>query len=250
MPFAIDELFLWLVLVGFLAQMIDGALGMAYGVVSTSAMLALGIPPALASANVHTAEIFTTAASGTSHAIARNVDWSIFWRLALFGSIGAIIGAVFLSHADVSFIRPFIAAYLLLMGVIVIWKALRPPKTTPEIRKVGILGFCGGIADAIGGGGWGPVVTSNLIARGGEARKMVGTVNIAEFVVTVSASAAFLVALGPNFGKAALALLIGGLAAAPLAAWTASRVPRKALTLIVGAAICLVSAYNLWRAFT
>lgn len=249
MPFAIDELFLWLVLVGFLAQMIDGALGMAYGVVSTSAMLALGIPPAIASANVHTAEIFTTAASGTSHAIARNVDWGIFWRLALFGSIGAVIGAVFLSHADVSFIRPFIAAYLLLMGAIVIWKALRPPKTTPEIRKVGILGFCGGIADAIGGGGWGPVVTSNLIARGGEARKMVGTVNIAEFIVTVSASAAFLVALGPNFGKAAVALLIGGLAAAPLAAWTASRVPRKALTLIVGAAICLVSAYNLWRAF-
>lgn len=250
MPFAIDEPFLWLVLVGFLAQMIDGALGMAYGVVSTSAMLALGIPPAIASANVHTAEIFTTAASGTSHAIARNVDWSIFWRLALFGSIGAVIGAVFLSHADTSFIRPFIAAYLLLMGVIVIWKALRPPNVPPQIRKVGILGFCGGIADAIGGGGWGPVVTSNLIARGGEARKMVGTVNIAEFIVTVSASAAFLVALGPNFGKAALALLIGGLAAAPIAAWTASRVPRKTLTLIVGAAICLVSAYNLWRAFS
>lgn len=250
MPFAIDELFLWLVLVGFLAQMIDGALGMAYGVVSTSAMLALGIPPAIASANVHTAKIFTTAASGTSHAIARNVDWSIFWRLALFGSIGAVIGAVFLSHADTSFIRPFIAAYLLLMGVIVIWKALRPPNVPPQIRKVGILGFCGGIADAIGGGGWGPVVTSNLIARGGEARKMVGTVNIAEFIVTVSASAAFLVALGPNFGKAAVALLIGGLAAAPLAAWTARRVPRKALTLIVGAAICLVSAYNLWRAFS
>lgn len=250
MPFAIDELFLWLVLVGFLAQMIDGALGMAYGVVSTSAMLALGIPPAIASANVHTAEIFTTAASGTSHAIARNVDWSIFWRLALFGSIGAVIGAVFLGHADTSFIRPFIAAYLLLMGVIVIWKALRPPNVPPQISKVGILGFCGGIADAIGGGGWGPVVTSNLIARGGEARKMVGTVNIAEFIVTVSASAAFLVALGPNFGKAAVALLIGGLAAAPLAAWTARRVPRKALTLIVGAAICLVSAYNLWRAFS
>lgn len=250
MPFAIDELFLWLVLVGFLAQMIDGALGMAYGVVSTSAMLALGIPPAIASANVHTAEIFTTAASGTSHAIARNVDWSIFWRLALFGSIGAVIGAAFLSHADTSFIRPFIAAYLLLMGLIVIWKALRPPSAPPQIRKVGLLGFCGGIADAIGGGGWGPVVTSNLIARGGEARKMVGAVNIAEFVVTVSASAAFLVALGPNFGKAALALLIGGLAAAPIAAWTASRVPRKALTLIVGAAICLVSVYNLWRAFS
>lgn len=248
MPLAVDELFLWLVLIGFLAQLVDGALGMAYGVISTSAMLALGVPPALASANVHLAEVFTTAASGTSHAIARNVDWSMFWRLALFGSIGAILGAFAISHADTKFIRPFIAAYLLLMGAIVIWKGLRPRLVKPKLGRVGILGFLGGVADAIGGGGWGPVVTSNLIARGGEPSRMVGTVNIAEFVVTVAASAAFLVALGPNFGKPALALLIGGVAAAPIAAWSARRVPRQLLTVIVGVAICLVSAYNIWRA--
>ncbi|MBI1253897.1 MAG: TSUP family transporter [Hyphomonas sp.] len=247
-PFVIDELFLWLILVGFLAQMVDGALGMAYGVISTSAMLLMGIPPALASANVHAAEVFTTAASGTSHAIARNVDWNVFWRLALFGSAGAVIGAFLISHADTSFIRPFIAAYLLLMGVIVIWKGLRPRGSAPKIGRVRILGFAGGMADAIGGGGWGPVVTSNLIARGGEPSRMVGTVNLAEFVVTVSASLAFLVALGPTFGKAALALLIGGVVAAPIAAWAARRVPRQTLTVIVGVAICLVSAYNLWRA--
>lgn len=250
MPFVVDELFLWLVLVGFLAQLVDGALGMAYGVISTSAMLALGLPPALASANVHAAEVFTTAASGTSHAIARNVDWNMFWRLALFGSAGAVIGAFLISHADTDMIRPFIAAYLLMMGAIVIWKGLRPRGSAPKIGRVRILGFAGGMADAIGGGGWGPVVTSNLIARGGEPSRMVGTVNIAEFVVTLAASGAFLLALGPNFGKAALALLIGGLAAAPIAAWAARRLPRQIFTVIVGVAICLVSAYNLWRALS
>jgi len=113
---------------------------------------------------------------------------------------------------------------------------------------VRILGFAGGMADAIGGGGWGPVVTSNLIARGGEPGRMVGTVSLAEFAVTVSASLAFLIAPVPTFGKAALALLIGVVVAAPIAAWAARRVPRRTLTVIVGVAICLVSAYNLWRA--
>lgn len=252
MPFVIDELFLWLVLVGFLAQLVDGALGMAYGVISTSAMLAMGIPPSLASANVHAAEVFTTAASGTSHALARNVDWNVFWRLALFGSAGAIIGAFAISYADkfmdTKMVRPVIAGYLLLMGIIVIWKGLRPKGSEPKIGRVRVLGFAGGLADAIGGGGWGPVVTSNLIARGGEPSRMVGTVNIAEFVVTLAASGAFLLALGPTFGKAALALLIGGVLAAPIAAWAARRIPRQIFTVIVGILICLVSVYNIWRA--
>jgi uncharacterized membrane protein YfcA len=176
----------------------------------------------------------------------------VFWRLALFGSAGAIIGAFVISYADKYFdtkmVRPVIATYLLVMGLIVIWKGLRPHGSPPKIGRVRILGFAGGMADAIGGGGWGPVVTSNLIARGGEPSRMVGTVNIAEFVVTVAASIAFLIALGPNFGKAALALLIGGVVAAPIAAWAARRVPRQILTVIVGIVICLVSVYNIWRA--
>lgn len=245
-----DEIFVWFIVIGFLAQLVDGALGMAYGVISTSAMLFLGIPPAIASANVHAAEVFTTAASGTSHAIAGNVDWHIFWRLAVFGSVGAVIGAFLISLADTDFIRPFIAAYLLLMGAIVIWKGLRPNGSPPKIGRVRILGFAGGMADAIGGGGWGPVVTSNLIARGGEPGRMVGTVNLAEFFVTVAATLAFLIALGPTFGKAALGLLIGGIVAAPIAAWAARRLPRQIFTVIVGVAICLVSAYNLWRALS
>jgi uncharacterized protein len=247
-----DELFLWLVLIGFLAQLVDGALGMAYGVISTTAMLAMGIPPSLASANVHVAEVFTTAASGASHAIARNVDWNVFWRLALFGSAGAIIGAFLISHADrvmdTKMVRPVIAGYLLLMGIIVIWKGLRATGSQPKIGRVRILGFAGGMADAIGGGGWGPVVTSNLIARGGEPSRMVGTVNLAEFVVTLAASGAFFLALGPVFGKYALALLIGGVVAAPIAAWAARRIPRQIFTVIVGILICLVSIYNIWRA--
>lgn len=244
----VDDVFVWFIVIGFVAQLVDGALGMAFGVISTSAMLALGMPPALASANVHAAEVFTTAASGASHTIARNIDWSVFWRLALSGCAGAILGAFAISLADTDMMRPFIATYLLLMGVIVIWKGLRPKGSPPKIGRVRILGFAGGMADAIGGGGWGPVVASNLIARGGDPGRMVGTVNLAEFFVALAASGAFLFALGPVFGKVALGLVIGGVVAAPIAAWAARRLPRQILTVIVGVAICLVSAYTLWRA--
>lgn len=237
--------FVLFIVVGFVAQLIDGALGMAYGIAATTALVAAGMPPALASANVHAAEVFTTAASGASHAAARNVDWRIFWRLALAGAVGGAIGAFILSNLDTSFARPFISLYLMLMGVIVIRKAIRPAKPLREIKKVGALGFFGGLCDAVGGGGWGPVVASNLIARGAAPLKVVGTVNIAEFFVTASISAAFLVALGPTFGVAALGLIIGGVIAAPIAAFGARRLPRKTLMILVGAAICMVSAYNL-----
>lgn len=243
-----DEVFVWFIIIGFVAQFVDGALGMAFGVISSSAMIALGMPPALASANVHAAEVFTTAASGISHAAAKNVDWQVFWRLAIFGAVGGASGAVLVSLVDTDFIRPFVAAYLFSMGLIVIWKGLRPIGSPPKIGRVRILGLVGGAADAIGGGGWGPVVASNLIARGGDAARMVGTVNLAEFFVTIAVSGAFLLALGPNFGTAALGLLIGGVIAAPIAAWAARRVPRKSLTVVVGLAICSVSAYNLGRA--
>ncbi len=242
-----DDLFLWFIVIGFVAQLVDGALGMAYGVISTSAMIALGVPPAFASANVHAAEVFTTAASGVSHSVAKNVDWAVFWRLALFGAAGGAAGAFLVSLADTDLMRPAIAAYLFAMGGIVIWKGLRPRGSTPKLGRVRLLGLFGGMADAIGGGGWGPVVASNLIARGGDPGKMVGTVNLAEFFVTLAVSGAFLLALGPTFGKAALGLLIGGVAAAPIAAWAARRIPRKLFTVIVGVVICAVSLYNLCR---
>lgn len=245
---SLDEVFLLFILIGFFAQLIDGALGMAYGVASTTALMVLGMPPALASANVHAAEVFTTAASGASHAIARNVDWRLFFRLAIAGAIGGSIGALLISHISLDFIRPVIAAYLFVMGLIVIRRAFPPPPKAKPITRVGILGFFGGMADAIGGGGWGPVVASNLIARGGAPATMVGTVNIAEFVVTLATSIAFFTALGPSFGKAALGLVIGGVIAAPIAAFGARRMPKRALTGIVGLLICVLSAYNIWRA--
>jgi uncharacterized membrane protein YfcA len=243
----LDELFLWFILIGFLAQMVDGALGMAYGVISSTFLIAIGVPPAIASANVHTAEVFTTAISGISHAIARNIDWSIFLPLALFGSLGGIVGAFIISHVHTDAARPIIAAYLFIMGLIVICKALQTKISPPKLGRVRVLGLVGGMVDAIGGGGWGPVVTSNLISRGGSPAKMVGTVNLAEFFVTLAVSIAFLFALGPTFGKAALGLLVGGVVAAPIAAWASRKVPRKLFMLIVGGLICVLSAYNIYR---
>ncbi len=241
----IDDAFFWFVLIGFFAQLIDGTLGMAYGLFSTTALVAVGMPPAVASANVHVAELFTTAASGASHAKVRNVDWGLFRRLAVAGALGALLGALLISFIHLDAARPLIAVYLFLMGVIVIRKAFIPPRAHKPVGKVRLLGFVGGFVDAAGGGGWGPVVVSNLIARGGAPNKMIGTVNLSEFVVTLAASLAFLAALGPSFGKAALGLLIGGLVAAPIAAMLVKRAPRRALLVLVGAAICLTSLWSL-----
>lgn len=245
-----QEILLWCVAIGFAAQLVDGALGMAYGVVSTTALLAFGVPPAVASATVHSAELFTTAASGTSHAIARNVDWKLFRRLAPAGMIGGAIGALVLSKVDLDWMKTVIAAYLLGMGVIVLRRAFveRPHREMPH--RVGWLGFAGGFADAVGGGGWGPVVSSNLIARGGESIRVVGTVNITEFLITMAISATFIATIGLHFGAMALGLIIGGVVAAPIAAFGARKLPRKTLTALVGLAIIAVSTYNLWRYLT
>lgn len=240
---AVDPFFVF-ILIGFVAQLIDGALGMAYGVASTSALIAVGMPPAIASANVHAAEVFTTGASGLSHAAAKNVDWKLFRRLAIAGAVGGVLGALTISRLDVDAARPLIAAYLFLMGLVVMRKAFSTAEQNRTIDKVRALGFFGGYCDAVGGGGWGPVVTSNLIARGAAPVKVVGTVNLAEFVVTVAISAAFVASLDASFGKAAAGLIVGGVAAAPIAAFGARKLPRKTLTAFVGAAICVVSAYN------
>lgn len=243
-----DASFPFFVLIGFVAQLIDGALGMAYGVASTSALLFLGMPPALASANVHAAEVFTTAASGVSHAVARNVDWRLFLRLALAGAAGGVVGAASISFIDMAAARPFILIYLFVMGVVVIRRALEAQRPEKKIERVVLLGAVGGFCDAVGGGGWGPVVTSNLLARGAAPAKVVGTVNLAEFFVTAAVTVTFIASLGPNFGKAALGLVIGGVFAASIAAFGAKRLPRRTLTALVGAVICGVSAYGLWSA--
>jgi hypothetical protein len=176
-----DEILLY-VIIGFVAQMIDGAIGMAYGVTASSVLLSAGVPPATASACVHAAETFTTGASGLAHWKLGNVDRKLLWRLAVPGMIGGAIGAYALSEFDGDTLKPFISAYLLLLGVVIIWKALvRRPLESPQPRSVAPLGFAGGLLDAMGGGGWGPIVTSSLLGQGATPRYAIGSVNLAEF---------------------------------------------------------------------
>jgi uncharacterized membrane protein YfcA len=237
--------------VGFAAQLVDGALGMAFGVISTTLFVSLGVPPAAASAGVHTVECFTTGVSGISHIIHRNVDWKLLLRLALPGVAGAILGAYVLSNLDASTVKPFVLAYLASIGLYLIWRGLRYPPTHKPPRVVEPLGFAGGFLDAAGGGGWGPVVTGNLLVQGAEPRLTIGTVNSAEFLVTVSASATFILALGwQAFSLATLGLLIGGVLAAPIAAAVARRTRAKVLLVLVGIVLTMTSAYGVVRALS
>ena len=193
----VDQSWLLFFFVGLLAQLIDGALGMAFGVTATTVMLSFGIAPAQASAMVHIAEIFTTAASGASHWWHRNVDWSIVRRIAIPGTIGGILGATLLSNVDGKVIAPFVTVYLALMGVLILARAIRKfTAVVPTQRGMLVVGFSGGVLDAVGGGGWGPIVTSTLVGAGHVPRYVVGSVNLTEFFVTFAASATFIVTLG------------------------------------------------------
>ncbi len=222
--------------VGFVAQMIDGALGMAYGVSSTTFLLSLGVSPALASASVHTAEIVTSGISGFSHFKFGNVNKSLFKRLVIPGVIGGAIGAYILSSLDVPWLKPVVAFYLLAMGVIIIIKAFThvQKKEENEIKGVVPLAVVGGFFDAIGGGGWGPIVTSTLMARGNHPRETIGTVNLAEFFVCIAEVALFILTLTFGLWEAVIGLIIGGAIAAPLAALITSKLPHKPLMIIVG----------------
>lgn len=240
------------ILVGFVAQLIDGALGMAFGVISSTLLISVGVPPAAASAGVHTVESFTTAASGISHAVHRNIDWHLFSRLVIPGMIGGAIGAyglAMLTKADAEFVKPFVLGYLTLIGFYLLWRALGHKDEVRDPRVIAPLGLVGGFLDAAGGGGWGPVVTSNLLVQGGDPRKVIGTVNTAEFFLAVTVSLTFLFSLGLEaFTRATVGLLIGGVLAAPLGAMVAKRVRAKSLLLLVSAVLILTSLYGLYRA--
>lgn len=234
--------------VGFAAQMVDGALGMAFGVISTTMLLGLGVPPAAASAGVHTVETFTTGVSGASHILHRNVDWRLFARLAVPGVIGGVLGAYVLTQIDAGVAKPFVLAYLGTIGLYLLWRGFRYPPTHHAPRFVEPLGLAGGFLDAAGGGGWGPVVTGNLLVQGAEPRRTIGTVNAAEFLLTLTISATFIAALGwEAFTIATLGLLIGGVAAAPLGAIVAKRAPAKALLMLVGVLLTLTSLYGVYK---
>ena len=226
------------ILVGFIAQMIDGALGMAYGVSSNTFLLSIGVPPAAASASVHLAEVFTTGISGFSHWKLGNIDWKLVKRLLLPGVIGGVAGAYLLTSIDGDAIKPYISAYLLIMGVVILVKAVRyqaKAHNGVHTAKVSVLGLIGGFFDAIGGGGWGPIVTTTLVARGKDARLTIGSVNLSEFFVTFAESVTFVLTLSfLGYWQIILGLLLGGVVAAPIAAVLAKRLPTKTLMFIVG----------------
>jgi uncharacterized membrane protein YfcA len=232
--------------VGFAAQLVDGALGMAFGIISSTFLISLGVPPASASASVHAVESITTAASGTSHILHRNVDWRLLARLVVPGVAGAILGAFVLTRIHVSLARPLVTAYLLLMGIYLLWRGFAGSHKTRTPRVIEPLGAIGGFLDAAGGGGWGPVVTSNLLVQGGDPRKVIGTVNTAEFVITLSISGTFLIALGAQaFANAGIGLLAGGVIAAPLGAWATKRISAPTLLILVGVVLSATSCFGL-----
>ncbi len=239
------------ILIGFAAQIVDGALGMAYGVISSTLLVSvLGVPPAQASAGVHLAEIFTTGASGLSHAFLKNIDWRLFLRLVIPGVVGGLTGVWLLSQVDVAQARPAVMAYLATIGLLLLYRAWRFPTPKFDNPKIVVpLGLVGGFLDASGGGGWGPVVTSNLLLQGSDTRKTVGTVNAVEFVLTSVISAGFFVSLGAvAFTLATAGLLIGGVLAAPVAAFAARHVQPRLLLGLVGAVLTATSAFSIWKA--
>lgn len=238
------------ILVGFAAQIVDGALGMAFGVISSTLLVAvLGVPPATASAGVHLVECFTTGVSGISHVAHRNVDWKLFWRLLIPGVAGGVVGAYLLTSIHAEIARPFVMAYLAAIGIYLLWRGLHYPPRAAEPKVIAPLGLAGGFLDAAGGGGWGPVVTSNLLVQGAQPRTTIGTVNSVEFFLTVSVSITFIVALGfEAFTTAVVGLLIGGVVAAPFGAVIAKRVPAKALLVMVGVVLTATSLFSIYRA--
>lgn len=235
--------FVLFVAVGFAAQLIDGAIGMAYGLASTSVLLGLGYPPVTASASVHAAEVFTTGASALSHWRFGNVRWRMVARLAIPGALGGLVGALLLSSVDGGTIRPFVAAYLAAMGIWIVWKAAsRKPREPAEPKMLPALGLVGGFLDSIGGGGWGAIVTSSIIGQGAVARTAIGSTNASEFLVTVAISGTFLLTVGLELWPIILGMIVGGIIAAPLAALVVKHMPDRPMMLMVGVLIAVLAA--------
>lgn len=237
------------VLVGFGAQLLDGALGMAFGTISSTLLIALGVPPAAASAGVHAVETVTTGVSGLSHAIYRNIDWSLFRRLVIPGVVGGVLGAYVLTNVPAEVAKPFVLSYLMGIGGILFWRGFFALPKARQPWLVAPLGLTGGFLDAAGGGGWGPIVTGNLLIQGSNPLKTIGTVNSSQFFLAAATSAAFVTQLGWQvLTNATLGLLIGGVLAAPFGPMLAKRIPGKALLVLVGTVLMATSGYGIWRA--
>ncbi len=237
------------VALGFAAQLVDGALGMAYGLICTSALLATGAPPALASASVHAAEVVTTGLAGGSHLWHRNVDWRLFRRLAPAGVAGGALGAYVLTELPAEVVRPLVTAYLLGITALIAWRLFTGRAARP-VRALGVapVGAGGGFLDAVGGGGWGSLVTSTLVARGECPRHAIGSAGLAEFLVTAAISGTFLATLDlAAYGRVVLGLIIGGALAAPFAGWFSRVMPPRALMGAVAVVVGGLGVHGLVR---
>ncbi len=242
------EMFLWFLLVGFVAQSIDGALGMAYGISSNSILLGIGIPPAVASAWVHFAQVFTSLASGISHWKMGNVDWNLAKKLLIPGVLGSVVGAFLLSNIDEDLVKPVIALYLFVMGIVVLRKAFKKKKAifNANSRSLPMLATAGGFADAVGGGGWGPIVNGTLLSKGKIPRYAIGTGNFVEFFVSLASASTFLFFVKELSLAPVLGLILGGVVAAPFAAYICKLIKPKYLMVGVGILIIILSIRTLY----
>jgi len=245
---SMDSTIFIFILAGFTAQMIDGALGMAYGVTATTFLLSAGVPPAVSSASVHASEIFTSGVSGLMHLKFGNVNTKLFRNLLIPGVLGAILGAYVLCSFEEynDIIRPLVSVYTLFLGTVIIFKALKKDKVRQKIKRIFPLAIIGGFLDSIGGGGWGPIVSSTLIARGRNARYTIGSVNLTEFFVSLASSVTFFTIIGMTHWMVIIGLIIGGVIAAPLAAYLANKIPTKSIMILVGIVVIIVSLKRLF----
>lgn len=246
----LDEKFVLMLFAGFFAQLVDGALGMGYGVVSTSFLLSGGLNPAVISGSIHTAEMFSSGASGFSHYRFGNVNMKLFKTLLIPGVLGAIVGAVLLGYAGENYgnmIRPIISVYTLLLGTRILLNAFKEKKKAQKVKHAGWLAGAGGFLDSFGGGGWGPLVTSTLISKGRTPKYVIGSVSLTEFFVTMASALTFFIILGVSHWQTILGLIVGGVLAAPLAARLAGKLPVKKMFIGVGVLVIISSLRIIWK---
>ncbi|WP_316788382.1 sulfite exporter TauE/SafE family protein [Pedobacter frigoris] len=248
-----DEKFFWMLLVGFFAQLVDGALGMGYGVVSTTLLLSGGLNPAVISGSIHTAEMFSSGASGFSHYRFGNVNKKLFKTLLVPGVLGAIAGAILLGYAGDAFstyIRPVISIYTLLLGIRILTNAFKEKQKPQKVKRAGWLAGAGGFLDSFGGGGWGPLVTSTLISKGRTPKYVIGSVSLTEFFVTMASAVTFFFILGVSHWQSILGLIAGGVIAAPIAARLVGKLPIKKMFIGVSIIVIISSLRIIWMSVT
>lgn len=248
----VDSTIIYFIIGGFLAQLVDGALGMAYGVSATTFLLSFGVTPAAASASVHASEIFTSGVSGLMHLRFGNVRTKLFKKLLLPGILGAIVGAYILSSLENygHIIRPIVSAYTLFLGIKILLKAVAKAKNTKPLKRVGPLAFIGAFLDSIGGGGWGPIVTSTLISRGGNPRYTIGSVNLTEFFVTLASSITFITMIGLTHWQIIAGLILGGCIASPFGAFITKKLNVKSIMILVGTIVIITSLRTIYLLLT